>query len=126
MNTQTTYKQRRQQTIKFLTQEETKRLFSVIKSKRDRAIFLTAYRHGLRPSEVGLLQRTDVDTKSARLSLQRLKGSISGVYPLQPDLLKLLRSHLRSRKDSSPYLFISKRGTPIDRRTLWYLMQRYA
>ena len=32
----------------FLTQEETKRLFAVIKHKRDRAIFLTAYRHGFR------------------------------------------------------------------------------
>ena len=34
--------------ISFLTQEETKQLFGVITSKRDRAIFLTAYRHGLR------------------------------------------------------------------------------
>jgi hypothetical protein len=31
----------------YLTQEETKGLFSAIKDKRDRALFLTAYRHGL-------------------------------------------------------------------------------
>ncbi len=40
--------QRRHETIKFLTFDEIKRLFNVIKaegSKRDRAIFLTAYRH---------------------------------------------------------------------------------
>ncbi len=70
---------RRRSPISFLTQDETKRLFSVIKSKRDRAIFLTAYRHGLRASEIGMLQHTDVDLKSGRLTIQRTKGSLSGV-----------------------------------------------
>jgi integrase len=45
--------QRRERVIHFLTQEEMKRLFGVIKDKRDRTIFLTAYRHGLRASEIG-------------------------------------------------------------------------
>jgi len=119
------YNQRRKQTIRFLTQDETRRLFKVIKKLRDRALFLTAYRHGLRASEVTLLHRTDLDLKSGRISIQRLKGSISGVYPLQPDLLKLLRRYLRSREDSSPALFISNRLVPIDRTTLWRLMQKY-
>jgi integrase len=46
-----------------------RRLFSA-KSKRDRAIFAMAYRHGLRASEVGLLQRTDVDFKQDLSILQ--------------------------------------------------------
>ena len=111
--------------ISFLTQDELKRLVSVVKDKRDRAIILLAYRHGLRASEIGLLQRTDLDLKQGRITIHRLKGSISGVYPMQPDVIKLLRSYLRDRTDSSPYLFISNRNVPIDRRTLWYLMQRY-
>ena len=49
--------------ITFLTQEEVQRLFSVIKTKRDRAIFAVAYRHDLRASEVGMLQRIDPDLK---------------------------------------------------------------
>lgn len=52
---------RRQETIKFLTFDELKRLFGMIKAegnKRDRALFLTAYRHGLRASEVGRLHKT--------------------------------------------------------------------
>ncbi len=117
---------RRERTIHFLTQDETRRLFKVIKLKRDQAIFKTAYRHGLRASEVGLLQRTDVDLKQGRISIQRLKGSLSGVYPMQPDVTKLLRSYLRSREDDSPYLFISNRNVPIDRRTLWVMMTNYA
>ncbi len=42
-------------TIRFLTLEELARLLAVVgASPRNRALFLTAYRHGLRASEVGL------------------------------------------------------------------------
>src|SRR5712691_5299975 len=96
----------------YLTQEETKRLLTAISSKRDRAIFLTAYRHGLRASEIGLLHRTDVDLKRGRITINRLKGSLSGIYPMQPDEQKTIRSYLASRKDESPYLFVSNRNVP--------------
>lgn len=115
----------------FLTQDETHRLFDTIRkssspnAKRDRALFLTAYRHGLRASEIGLLQQTDVDFKNSRLSIHRLKGSLSGIYPMQPDEQKTLKAYLAARADTSPYVFLSKRGTPIDRRTLWLLIQTY-
>lgn len=109
----------------YLTQDEVRRLFAVIKDKRDRAIFAVAYRHGLRASEIGMLQRTDVDLGQARITINRLKGSLSGTYPLSPDTVKLLRSYLKTRKDDSPYLFISNRKLPIDRRTLLVLMKKY-
>jgi len=111
--------------ITFLTQEEMQRLFLAIKNKRDRAIFAVAYRHGLRASEVGMLQRTDVDLKAARITINRVKGSMSGTYPMSPDTVKLIRSYSNSRKDVSPYLFISNRNLPIDRRTLLVLMKKY-
>jgi site-specific recombinase XerD len=115
----------RERTVHFLTQDELRRLFKVMKSKRDRAIFLVAYRHGLRASEIGLLQRADVDAKQGRVSINRLKGSISAVYPMQPDVLKAIRSYLRTRTDESPYLFVSNRGVPISRYMLHHLMQEY-
>ena len=65
-------KRRQERTITFLTQDEVRRLFSVIKNKRDRAIFAVAYRHGLRASEVGLLHLTDVDLKQGRITIHRL------------------------------------------------------
>jgi integrase len=109
--------------MQFLTQEELKRLLAAIKDhKRDKVLFLLAYRRGLRASEIGLLQRTDVDLTQGRITIRRLKGSLS---PLQADVIKLLRSYLRSRMDDSPYLFISNRGVPIDRRTLWCAMEAY-
>jgi type 1 fimbriae regulatory protein FimB len=107
----------------FLTPEELTRLLAVIKDQHDKPLFLLAYRHGLRASEIGLLQRPDVDLKQGRITIHRLKGSLSGIYPLQPDVIKLLRAYLRARTDASPYLFISNRGVPIDRRTLWCAMQ---
>ncbi|MGI8544022.1 MAG: tyrosine-type recombinase/integrase [Aridibacter sp.] len=69
--------------IKFLTLEEIKRLFSVIKNKRDKAIFLMAYRHGLKASEVGLITLDAIDFSKQRIMIYRLKGSLSGVHPMQ-------------------------------------------
>jgi type 1 fimbriae regulatory protein FimB/type 1 fimbriae regulatory protein FimE len=113
------------ETIKFLTESETKNLIGVISSKRDRAIFLLAYRHGLRASEVGLLQRSDFDDKQLRLNIYRLKGSLSGVHPLQADEVRILKSYLRTREDSLPYLFPSRKGAPISRAMLDVLIKGY-
>jgi integrase len=41
--------------INFLMQDEMRHLLDAISSKRDYAIFLIAYGHGLRASEVGML-----------------------------------------------------------------------
>lgn len=112
-------------TIKFLTLDEFKRLFSVIASKRDRPLFLLAYRHGLRASEVGLLHVPDVDFKNLRVSIHRLKGSISGVHPLQADEARLLKAWLRSRGTESPILFPSNRNLPISRKMLDVLIKGY-
>jgi site-specific recombinase XerD len=118
---------RRDRIITYMTQAELKRLLAGVKDKRDQAIIKTAYRHGLRASEVGLLQRDDVDLKQGRITIRRLKGSLGGVYPMSADTVKVIHSYLRTRDpEDSPYLFISNRGLPIDRRTLWKMMQTYA
>ncbi len=66
-----------------------------------------------------------MDAKQGKISIHRLKGSISGVYPMQPDVMKAIRSYLRTRADESPYLFVSNRGVPISRFMLHHLMQTY-
>jgi site-specific recombinase XerD len=114
------------ETIRFLTLDETIRLFRAIGThRRDRALFLVAYRHGLRASEVGLLRVEDLDFKALRIMVHRLKGSHSGAHPLQPDEAKALKALLRAREVPSPILFPSNRGDPIARRTLDWLMKRY-
>jgi integrase/recombinase XerD len=109
-----------------LTQEELRRLFAVIPTKRDGALFRLAYRHGLRASEIGLLQRRDLDFRTGRITIHRVKGSLSGVYPMQPDTQKRLRTYLHTRTDASPALFVSNRQVPISRFTLWHRMRQYA
>ena len=116
---------RRTETIKFLTLDETKRLFGVIADKRDKAIFLIAYRHGLRASEIGLLKESDIDFKKLRIMLHRLKGSLSGEHPLQADEARALKAHLKSRVIESPFLFPSRRGLPISRSMLDVLIKSY-
>ena len=117
---------RRSETIKFLTLDETRRLFAGISEKRDKAIFLLAYRHGLRASEVGLLRVSDLDLKRLRVMLHRLKGSLSGEHPLQADEARALKAWLKSRDTDSPILFPSRRGLPISRQMLDVLMKGYA
>ena len=93
---------------------------------RDRALFLLAFRHGLRASEVGLLRTEDLDLRTLRLMVHRLKGSHSGAHPLQPDEAKTVRAWLRDQpRPPSPLLFPSNRGDPIARCTLDWLMKKY-
>jgi type 1 fimbriae regulatory protein FimB/type 1 fimbriae regulatory protein FimE len=115
------------ETIRFLTLDELGRLLAAARARaRNRALFLVAYRHGLRASEVGLLRAEDLDLRTLRLAVHRLKGSRSGTHPLQPDEAKALRAWLRTRpQPPSPILFPSNRGDPIARRTLDWLMKKY-
>jgi site-specific recombinase XerD len=109
----------------FLTQDEVHRLFAVITGTRDRALFQLAYHHGLRASEVSLLQRDDIHEKQGRIYIPRVKGFIAKTYLLQLEDLRLVRAYLRTCEDDSPYLFISTRGIPLGRRSYWDLMQKY-
>ena len=113
------------ETIKFLTVDEITRLLGVISDKRDKAIFLIAYRHGLRASEIGLLQIQDLDFQKQRIMIHRLKGSLSGVHPLQPDEARILKSYLKTRNTGSPHLFGSNRNLPISRKTLDVIIKNY-
>jgi len=118
--------QRRHETIQFFTEDEIKRLMGAIKDKRDKAIFLIAYRHALRASEVGMLHTDHVDWKKLQLYCRRLKGSYSGWQHMEPDEIRYLKAYLRARKQQdSPILFPSAFGTPISRKRLDRLMKDY-
>jgi site-specific recombinase XerD len=111
--------------INFLTQDEMRRLLDCIPSKRDYAIFLLAYRHGLRTSEIGMLSTADLTVKQYRLRIHRLKNSLEGLHPLQPDEVKALKAYLKERASNVPALFLSRNATPISRRRLDELMKHY-
>lgn len=111
--------------IKYLTEEEVARLFPVITSARDRAIFRVAYHRGLRPSEVGLLQMSDYRPAVGRLFVHRLKGGNSGEYLLTDIEVSALKNWLKQRGPADGPLFPSNRKTGITQKMLDVLMKRY-
>jgi len=111
--------------IKYLTQDELRRLLGAIDSKRDKAMFLIAYRHGLRASEVGMLRVEDINTTTGRIRFERLKHSLGGEQPMQPDETKAVKAWLKERTNNTPCLFPSQRGLPISRFTLDKLIKVY-
>jgi type 1 fimbriae regulatory protein FimB len=114
--------------IKYLTQNELKRLLKTAKahSFRDFLIILLAYRHGLRASEVGMLRVSDIDFSRGKIYVHREKNGIPGEHPLANDEIKYLKRYLRERKDKkNNILFTSNRRTAITRYTLDKMFRKY-
>src|SRR5260370_37881351 len=104
--------------MKDLTPEEVRKVLKVgSESKRNHAMILLAYRHGMRASEVCNLKLSDVDLKNGEITIRRLKGSLKTVQPLsdmpgQPLLSerRALRAWLADRHDPPEYVFTSHHG----------------
>jgi site-specific recombinase XerD len=118
---------------KYLTEEELKRLLHVIKvrkSARDEAIFLVTYWRGLRASEVGRIPLSAWNQSKCRLFVTRLKGSLSGEFPLSTAEQSALNAWLKIRGSAPGPLFPSREsgmfGSGIGRKMLHVLMRRYA
>ena len=111
--------------IKYFTQDEISRLFAMIKSPRDRAIFRVGYHHGLRASEIGLLQLSHYRVKSGRLYVTRLKGSNSGEYKMPKNARQALDAWLEVRGYGDGVLFPSRFRKGISEQMLDVLMKRY-
>jgi type 1 fimbriae regulatory protein FimB/type 1 fimbriae regulatory protein FimE len=77
---------------------------------RDSTLILLAYRHGLRVSELVALRWEQVDFSSGTIYINRLKNGVSSIHPLRGPELRALRQ-LQRKYPSSPYLFVSERGT---------------
>ncbi len=101
------------------------RLFAVITDLRDQALFLVAYRHGLRASEVSQMETSDVNFPDTTISIRRISRGSHDRHPLQKDEMAALRRYLKTRKDDSMILFLGIRGQPISRRGLDWLMKSY-
>src|SRR4029450_4646474 len=93
---------------RYLTQEEVTRLFSVISSPRDRALFALIYHYGLRVEEATLLTLESVDLKNLHLRIRGRKNGVSSQKPLWRHNAKLLRSYLRVRQDAGQWFFTGR------------------
>jgi len=100
-----------------LTPDEVERLITAAKSlgrhgHRDATLILTAYRHGLRVSELVALRWDMVDLKQGLLHVSRLKNGVNSTHPLRGPELRALRKLKRDYKDT-PYVFVTERKGPL-------------
>ncbi len=120
-----TRKRKKHPEPQYLQEEEIARLFSVIDSARDRAIFRIAYHAGLRASEIGMLDLRDYEATTDRLNITRLKGSVSGQHHMVREEAKALKAWLRERGAAPGAIFSSRLRNPISRKQLDVLMKQY-
>jgi type 1 fimbriae regulatory protein FimB/type 1 fimbriae regulatory protein FimE len=105
----------------YLTEREVERLIKAAAENRwghrDATAILIAYRHGLRASELVALRWDDIDLTTGRMHARRAKGGAVGVHPIgareSRALRKLQRDAIAAGTMSSPYVFVSERGSPL-------------
>lgn len=116
--------------LKYMIPDEIRALLAATaKSPRDYAIFRVGYHHGLRASEVGMIQMSDYHPaprmEHDRLMIHRLKGSVSAEVRIIPAAAEAIRRWVRKRGSQPGPLFLSQRRRPISRQRLDELVKFY-
>lgn len=114
-----------------LKQEEVGRLFDVIHSIRDRAMFMVMLRCGLRVEEVTGLKIGAVDLARRKLVVQNGKGGKDRVVYISNDACEALAKYLKVRPSArGRQIFLVEKGTckgkPISVRGVQKRMEYYA
>src|SRR5262245_60102823 len=101
-------------TREYLTEAEVERLMAAARKNRwghrDTTMFLVAYRHGLRASELVDLRWDQVDFRTATLHVRRVKQGTPSTHPILGDELRALRRLQSEQKPRPPFVFTSERG----------------
>jgi len=110
--------------MKALTHQEVLKILKLAAdNKRNLAMILIGYRHGMRASEICRLELKDLDLKNGEITIRRLKGSLKTTQPLadvpgQPLLSekRVLRAWLEERGNHpSKYVFVSQKSGQVHR-----------
>ncbi len=116
---------------RYLRDEDVPRLFNVIRSKRDRAMFMLMLRCGLRVEEVSKLTMAALDLPRSQLFVYEGKGVKDRVVYLSNDAYKILVGYLKARSSArAKRVFLIEKGRfkgkPIQVRGIQHRMQHYA
>lgn len=104
---------------------------STVEGTRNYAIIETLYSCGLRVSEVANLKFTNLFFDEGFIRVDG-KGNKQRLVPISNTAIKKIKNYLKYRntiitkKGSEDFLFISKRGTPISRITVFWYIKQYA
>lgn len=114
---------------KYLTPAEIERLVAIAKKRgrygrRDALAILVCYRHALRVSELVALRWAQIDWAAHRLTVQRRKGSISGVaHPILADETRGRKALQREQPAGAQFVFTGERG-PVSVAWFQRILQR--
>ena len=98
---------------------------------RDKAILELLYSAGVRVSELTNMELTDINLKERVLRCFG-KGSKERLVPIGDFVVETITNYLKAREDFaakkefSPHLFITRRGTQFTRVGVWKLVKDYA
>ncbi len=121
----------------FLSVEEIDLMLSLIdrstpEGERNLAMLETLYSCGLRVSELIFLKLSDLHRADGFISVIG-KGDKQRLIPIGKSALKLIdnymthhRNHINIKKNSEDMVFLSKRGTPITRQMVFYIIKNLA
>ncbi len=121
----------------FLSVEEIDLMLSLIdrstpEGERNLAMLETLYSCGLRVSELISLKLSDLHKNDGFISVIG-KGDKQRLIPIGKSALRLIdsyithhRSHITIKKNSEDMIFLSKRGTPITRQMVFYIIKDLA
>jgi type 1 fimbriae regulatory protein FimB len=118
---------------RYLTENEVVRLIEASQggrhAVRDSCLIFWMYRRGWRVSEACALRLSDLDLEARVVYVQRSKNGTPTTHPIAPDELKALRAWLKVREgykgSEGDGVFLSERGTQLDRKQVNYLLKRY-
>jgi integrase/recombinase XerD len=119
----------------FLSLDEVDMLFKSISEDdvyelRDKTIFELLYSSGLRISEAIDLKFHDIDFENKLIKVMG-KGNKERLVPLGAEALRLLQRYIAKSRliilgsRESEYLFISKKGSMLNRKSVWRLLKGY-
>lgn len=116
---------------RFLKDEEVLKLFEVIRTRRDWAMFMLMLRCGLRVEEVAHLSIAAIDLKRKRIMVQHGKGGKDRVVYISRDAHDALMAYLRVRLTTGArqVFLVGKgrvKGTPISVRGIQKRIEYYA
>ncbi len=116
-------------TREHLTPGEVEALMEAAKANRhghrDATMISIAFRHGLRASELCDLRWDQVEFSAAVLHVRRAKNGTPSTHPIRGDELRALR-RLQRESETSPFVFVSERGSPFTTAGLARLVERAA
>jgi type 1 fimbriae regulatory protein FimB/type 1 fimbriae regulatory protein FimE len=119
---------RRRRSREHLTAAEVERLIEAARTvgrygKRDAALILIAYRHGLRVSELVGLAWDQVDFERGTLHVNRVKRGDAATHPLARLEVTAL-TELRASNRDTAFVFISERGGRLTAATVRKIVAR--